>query len=172
MDVLWLSSERICPCVGWRQIHYSSFLLSSWHRQSLPNYRWRYLFRTLILKDPRLNPVLFQILPLHWGRLQISLAYVILGDLSIHPPKSFHFSPMSILHILEWTFFFVDSRLLHWVTSSDYHSIVISDHAPASFVIHFPNHRSPHKQWKLSHFSLYNPYYKKLFQEEIGNFFR
>ena len=68
-------------------------------------------------------------------------------------------------------FFFVDNRLLHWVNSSEYHSIVISDHAPTSVVINFPNHNPTRTQWKLSHFLLNNPHFKGFFQEEIVNYF-
>ena len=40
-------------------------------------------------------------------------------------------------------FFLTDNRLLHWIDSSEYHSIVISDHAPTSIIMHFPNYRPP-----------------------------
>lgn len=69
--------------------------------------------------------------------------------------------------------FFVENRLLHWVNSSGYHSIVITDHAPTSVVINFQNCSPPHTQWKLSHLLLNNPHFKKFFQEEIiTNFFQ
>ena len=69
-------------------------------------------------------------------------------------------------------FFLVDNRLLHWVNSSEYHSIVILDHAPTSTVINFPNHSPPHIQWKLSHFLLNNSHFRKKFREEIAIFFQ
>lgn len=49
---------------------------------------------------------------------------------------------------------------------------MISDHAPTSVTINFPNHRSPHTQWKLSHFLLNNPRFIEFFQEEISHFFQ
>lgn len=57
-------------------------------------------------------------------------------------------------------FLFVDNRPLHWVSSSEYHSIVISDHAPTLVVINFPNHSPPHTKWRLSHLLLNNPNFK------------
>ena len=69
-------------------------------------------------------------------------------------------------------FFLADNRLLHWVNSGENHSIVITDHAPTSAVINFPNHSPPHIQWKLSHFLLNNSRFKTFFQEEIANFFQ
>lgn len=80
-------------------------------------------------------------------------------------PSSKAFSFFSHVHrtYSRIDFFLVDNRLLHWVSSSEYHCIVISDHAPTSVVINFPNHNPPHTQWKFSHFLLNNPNFKKFF---------
>lgn len=47
-------------------------------------------------------------------------------------------------------FFLIDNRLLSNVLSCDYHSIVISDHAPTSLDINFPNHNRFFKPWRFN----------------------
>lgn len=47
-------------------------------------------------------------------------------------------------------FFLLDNRLLSNVLSCDYHSIVISDHAPTSLDINFPNHNRSFKPWRFN----------------------
>lgn len=53
-------------------------------------------------------------------------------------------------------FFLLDNRLLSTIRSCDYHSIMISDHAPTSLDIHFPTYRRPLKPWRFSSYLLAN----------------
>lgn len=47
-------------------------------------------------------------------------------------------------------FFLLDNRLLSNICSCDYHSIIISDHAPTSLDISFPTYRRPLKRWRFN----------------------
>lgn len=47
-------------------------------------------------------------------------------------------------------FFLLEDRLLTNVQPCSYHSIVISDHTPASFILHFPNYNCPSKPWRFN----------------------
>lgn len=47
-------------------------------------------------------------------------------------------------------FFLLDNRMMHSVSSCDYHSIVISDHAPTSLDLMFPQARTYFKHWRFS----------------------
>ncbi len=67
-------------------------------------------------------------------------------------PSSRTFSFFSPVHhsYSRIDFFLVDKSLIPLVSSSMYHSIVISDHAPSSFVIGLPTQHSSFKPWRLN----------------------
>lgn len=54
-------------------------------------------------------------------------------------------------HTYSWIdLFLLDNKLLHNIVSCDYHSIVISDHAPTSVEISFTHGRPLSKFWKFN----------------------
>ena len=68
-------------------------------------------------------------------------------------------------------FFLIDNTLLHNVQSCDYHSIVISDHAPTSIEINFPHGRPPSRFWRFSPQLMSEPSFKDLLTSQIKFFF-
>lgn len=46
--------------------------------------------------------------------------------------------------------FFIDIRLIPLINMVSYHNIVISDHAPVSLELNFPNQPTPFKPWRLN----------------------
>lgn len=68
-------------------------------------------------------------------------------------------------------FFLLDNRLLHDVLSCEYHSIVISDHAPVSLHIHFSQGRPPTKFWRFNSHLLSEPKFKDFVASQIQLFF-
>lgn len=67
-------------------------------------------------------------------------------------PSSRTFSFFSPVHhsYSRIDFFLVDKSIVPFVSSSMYHSIVISDHAPSSFVLSLPTQHSSFKPWRLN----------------------
>lgn len=66
-------------------------------------------------------------------------------------------------------FFLIDNKLLHLVTASNYHPIVISDHAPTSLDINLPSPTSP-SLWKFSSHLLANQDFKNFVATQINNY--
>ena len=68
-------------------------------------------------------------------------------------------------------FFLLDNKLLHNILSCDYHSIVISDHAPTSIDVNFPRGRPPTKTWRFNSHLLSEPKFKDFLTTHIQIFF-
>lgn len=68
-------------------------------------------------------------------------------------------------------FFRLDDRLLSMIKSSDYHSIVISDHAPTSLDLYFHAHSNPFRQWRFNSSLLAEDLYKWFIHTQITLFF-
>ncbi len=68
-------------------------------------------------------------------------------------------------------FFLVDNRLLSNVLSCEYHSIVISDHAPTSTEINLSQFTSFSKQWYFPSMFLARDEFKQFLTEQIALFF-
>ncbi len=68
-------------------------------------------------------------------------------------------------------FFLVDNRLLSNVLSCEYHSIVISDHAPTSTDINLSQFTSFSKQWHFPSMFLARDEFKQFLTEQIALFF-
>lgn len=71
-------------------------------------------------------------------------------------------------HSFSWIdFFILDNKLLHSTVAWEYHSIVISDHAPTSVDITFYFCRPAHKFWKLISQLLAEAKFKEFLMEQI-----
>ena len=68
-------------------------------------------------------------------------------------------------------FFLLDNKLLQNTVACDYHSIVISDHAPTSVDITFSPCRPPHKSWKFNSQLLSEAKFKDFLTKQINFFF-
>ena len=68
-------------------------------------------------------------------------------------------------------FFLLDNRLLSKVISCEYHSMVISDHAPTSVVISLPRSYTPSRQWRFNSQMLSDDAFKEFLTTNIGVFF-
>lgn len=66
-------------------------------------------------------------------------------------------------------FFLIDNKLLHVVTASSYHPIVISDHGPTSLDTDFPFTTSP-SLWKFSSHLLADQEFKNFVATQINNY--
>lgn len=69
-------------------------------------------------------------------------------------------------------FFLLDNKLMHNVVSCDYHTIVISDHAPTSLVLNFQRGRPLSKTWKFCSYLLSDPMFKDFLDLHIQMFFQ
>ena len=68
-------------------------------------------------------------------------------------------------------FFLLDSYFLPYLDSCEYHSIVISDHAPTSADICFASRVPPSRQWRFNSSLLAQPLFKDYLEEHISIFF-
>ena len=69
-------------------------------------------------------------------------------------------------------FFLLDNRLLSKVISCEYHSMVISDHAPTFVVISLPRSYTPSRQWRFNSQILSDDdAFKEFLTTNIGVFF-
>lgn len=68
-------------------------------------------------------------------------------------------------------FFLQDNRLFPNVDSCDYHSIVISDHAPTSLDLNFRVQTKPFKQWRFNSALLAEDGYRQFLRTQITLFF-
>ena len=68
-------------------------------------------------------------------------------------------------------FFLMDDRLLSKVKSCEYHSIVISDHAPISMEVNLPRSYVPSRQWRFNSPMLPDSTFKDFLAGEIAIFF-
>lgn len=67
-------------------------------------------------------------------------------------------------------FFLVDKSLMSFISTSKYHSIVISDHAPSLFKLSFPNYHSCFRPWRLNSLLLSDDEFVKFLSKEIAFF--
>ena len=68
-------------------------------------------------------------------------------------------------------FFLLDNYFSSEVHSCEYHSIVISDHAPVSVDINFPRRVPPSRQWRLNSSLLAQASFKDFLHTQISLFF-
>lgn len=89
-------------------------------------------------------------------------------------PSSQAFSFFSHVHhtYSRIDFFLLDNRLMHLVNTCEYHSIVISDHAPTSVDITLPQGKPTVKRWQLNHCLLSDDDFKEFLSKEISFFFQ
>lgn len=68
-------------------------------------------------------------------------------------------------------FFLLDNRFLSCLNSCEYHSIVISDHAPTSVDVNFSSRVPPSRQWRLNSALLALAPFKEFLEVQISFFF-
>ena len=89
-----------------------------------------------------------------------------------HSPNSRAFSFFSPVHhtFSRINFFILDFRLLPLSTPPIYHGIVISDHAPLSFELNFPDQPALYKTWCLNPLLLSEGAFVTFIQKQMRTF--
>lgn len=88
-----------------------------------------------------------------------------------HSEKAFSFFSHVHHSYSRIDFFLVDNYFLSKIHACQYHSIVISDHAPVSVDIGFPKHAAPSRQWRLNSSLLAQASFKDFLHTQISLFF-
>lgn len=88
-----------------------------------------------------------------------------------HSDKAFSFFSHVHHSYSRIDFFLLDNYFLPEVRSCEYHSIVISDHAPVSTEIRFPSRVPPSRQWRLNSSLLAQASFKDFLNTQISLFF-
>uniref|UniRef100_A0A8P4G9K3 Reverse transcriptase domain-containing protein n=1 Tax=Dicentrarchus labrax TaxID=13489 RepID=A0A8P4G9K3_DICLA len=88
-------------------------------------------------------------------------------------PDSKQFSFFSPVHksYSRIDYFLINNNLLPYVTNSQYHSIVVSDHSPVQLDIHFPENVRPRRTCRLDPSLLLCPEFKTFVAGQIDLFF-
>lgn len=87
-------------------------------------------------------------------------------------PKSRDYSFFSPVHgtYSRIDYFFLDKKLLPWITKCQYQAIIISDHAPLVLTLRVPTSHTNYRPWRLNSLLLSDEDFVKFISSEITSF--